>query len=285
MEPKLKEFYVPVRNNIPAHRIAYTEWGEGPKALFCIHGLARNSRDFDFLAKELAKNYRVICVDIAGRGKSEWLEDKLQYNYFTYVSDILALVEHLQLEKIDWVGTSMGGLIGVFTSLFAPKLINNMVLNDIGPFMPKDALQRIAKYVGLVPEFTNLDQAERHFRTILAPFGIEKDEHWRHVVLHGTMTNSRGYLTTACDPGIATAFFYGKAIHEITDVEIWKDWDKLDLPILVIRGGESDILLGDTTTKMLHKPKVELAVLEHVGHAPALMNEHQINLIKNWLIK
>lgn len=283
--PILNEFYAS-GDHIPRHRIAYTEWGDpnNDRILMCVHGLTRNARDFDFLAQALSPYYRVICIDVAGRGRSEWLSDSRLYNYGTYINDILCLFQHLNIERVDWVGTSMGGLIGMIMSAEYPHLIGKMVLNDIGPFVSKEPLKRIARYISTTPEFADLEQAEKHLRTKLAPFGISKDEHWRYITLHSVISRQDGSLILAYDPLVSKEFI-GASIDNIKDIDLWPVWEKITISPLIIRGGESDILTKDVANKMLaSKQDSKLVEFSGIGHAPALMDDYQINTIKEWLV-
>lgn len=278
MIPRQHTFLTP-----SSHQVAYVEWGDSanPEVLFCVHGLTRNSRDFDALAKVLSTRYRVICPDVVGRGKSEWLKDKSAYNYTTYIADMLALIESLSLKKLDWVGTSMGGLIGMTIAAFHPGLIGKLVLNDIGPFVPGEALKRIGKYVGKSPDFADKAAAEAHMRVIFSPFGISNDGHWKHMVEHGVHEGEGGKLRLSYDPAIAEAF----AGKEMQDVNLWGLWEQITARTLVLRGATSDILLPETAQRMtMEGPKATLVEFAGVGHAPALMDDAQIAIINNWLL-
>jgi pimeloyl-ACP methyl ester carboxylesterase len=259
------------------------EWGSSnnPDVLFCVHGLTRNGRDFDHLAQVLAKDYRVICPDVPGRGKSAWLEDKTAYHYGTYVADMVALINALGIAKLDWVGTSMGGLIGMTIAAFHPGLIQQLVLNDIGPFVPGAALRRIGKYVGKAPSFADAEEAEAYMRMIFSPFGISQDVHWQHMVQHGVEQTEEGKLRLAYDPAIAEVF----ATKDMQDIDLWALWEKIGGRALTLRGAESDILLPATAHRMGQEgPKATLVEFPGVGHAPALMEPLQIAVVQNWLL-
>lgn len=278
MNPRQHTFLTP-----GSHHVSYVEWGDGanPEVLFCVHGLTRNSRDFDALAKVLSTRYRVICPDVVGRGKSDWLNDKSAYNYGTYIADMLALIESLSLKKLDWVGTSMGGLIGMTIAALHPGLIDKLVLNDIGPFVPAEALKRISKYVGKPPYFQDKAAAEAHMRVIFAPFGITDDGHWKHMVEHGVSECEGGKFRLSYDPAIAEVF----AGKEMQDVNLWGLWEKITARTLVLRGATSDILLPETARQMtMEGPKATLVEFTGVGHAPALMDDGQIAIINSWLL-
>lgn len=278
---KEKYFYAQIKEIKP--KMAYMEWGaQNKEVVICVHGLTRNSRDFDYLAKELSNHYRIICPDIPGRGKSEWLENAGLYNYDTYVAIMKQFIEYLNVQEISWIGTSMGGLIGIILSATSEKqIIKNMVLNDIGPFIPEKSLRRIAKYTGMNPKFSNLEQAERYIRDILAPFGIKKDEDWKYITMHSIIEDKDGNIVLAYDPAIAKVFSNEDARK---DIDLWNLWQKLNMNLLILRGTLSDILEKNTAERMVQNKDSAIVVeFENVGHTPALMDNDQINVIKNWL--
>jgi pimeloyl-ACP methyl ester carboxylesterase len=268
--------------SLPPFRVNYYEWGAAnDKVVICVHGLARNACDFDYLANELANNYRVLTIDMPGRGKSDWLLDPSFYNYPTYQEIISILLGQLGIKHLYWVGTSMGGIIGMMVSAVLPGVISKLVLNDIGPFIPKESLQKIAKYVGIVPEFSNLEQAEKHLRMILSAFGIKKDEDWQYITKNSVMVKDDGKLTLAYDPAIASVF---SAAKNINDFDIWSVWTLITSKVLILRGKNSVTFRSQTAEMMLKtKPQATLIEFDNVGHAPALMEEDQIKTICNWL--
>ena len=186
------------------HNIAYTKWGNGSKLLVCTHGLTRNGRDFDFLANALAENYTVICPDMPGRGKSDWLEDFTKYNNNYYVEIVVALIKSLGFEKVDWVGTSMGGLMGMIATALHPHLINKMVLNDIGPYISAEGMRRIATYIKDEVKFSTQEHAQNRFREIYAPFRIETEDHWQHFFEHGSDSTTSGFIHCKGEPAPVT---------------------------------------------------------------------------------
>lgn len=289
MSPRFHEFQVPdTFSEKGSHTIAYTEWGdtENPDILLCVHGLTRNGRDFDLFAERLESHYRIICPDMAGRGRSEWLNDPSQYSYTTYIADCLALIDHLQTPHVDWVGTSMGGLIGMFIAAGIPERITKLVMNDVGPSIPGKALQRINKYVGIDPRFKTLKDVEEHLRTTLAPFGITNQAHWNHIAEHSSMKRNDGTLGLAYDVGIVHAFQGENGGTNFEDVDLWAVWEKVTQPTLLLRGGKSDILLPETITQMQQTgSKPEFVEFPGIGHAPALMESAQINVVKDWLLR
>jgi pimeloyl-ACP methyl ester carboxylesterase len=265
------------------HRIHYTQWGDPHNAtvLICVHGLTRTGRDFDFLAAALENDYRVVCPDVVGRGGSEWLTVKTDYGYPQYVNDMAALIARTGAEQVDWVGTSMGGLIGMMLAAQPGTPIRKLVMNDVGPFIPKAGLERIADYVGKAVRFADLDEMERYVRTIAAPFGQLSDEQWRHLTVHSARQLESGEWAFAYDPGIAEPF---QGV-ELADIDLWTIWDAVRCPVLVTRGMESDVLTHtDAETMRRRHTQTTLMEFEGIGHAPALMSEDQIQFVRHWLL-
>ncbi len=265
------------------HRVHYTEWGDpdNPKVLICVHGLTRTGRDFDFLAAALEHEYRVICPDVVGRGQSDWLNDKSDYTYPLYVNDMAMLLARIDAERIDWVGTSMGGLIGIFLASYAGSPIHKMVINDIGPRIPAAGLQRVATYVGQVVTFDSIEKMEKFLRTIAATFGNLSDEQWRHMTIHGARQLEDGRYTFAYDPGIAKNF----RTLDLKDIDLWSMWDAIHCPTLVLRGEHSDMLdHADAVIMTERGPKATLIEFPGMGHAPALMADDQIAVVRDWLL-
>ena len=265
------------------HRVHYTEWGDpdNPKVLICVHGLTRTGRDFDFLAAALEHEYRVICPDVVGRGQSDWLNDKSDYTYPLYVNDMAMLLARIDAERIDWVGTSMGGLIGIFLASYTGSPIHKVVINDIGPRIPAAGLQRVATYVGQVVTFDSIEKMEKFLRTIAATFGNLIDEQWRHMTIHSSRQLEDGRYTFAYDPGIAENF----RTLDLKDIDLWSMWDAIRCPTLVLRGEHSDVLdHADAVTMTERGPKAKLIEFPSMGHAPALMADDQIAVVRNWLL-
>jgi pimeloyl-ACP methyl ester carboxylesterase len=262
------------------HNIAYTEWGEaGRPAVVCVHGLTRNSRDFDALAAALAADRRVACPDMPGRGRSDWLADPAEYGYPRYLSDIAALVARLDVDRVDWVGTSMGGLIGMMLAATPGSPIRRLVLNDVGPFIPRASLERLRTYVGQDPAFADEAELEAYLRRVHAPFGPLDDEEWRHFVAHGQRRDAEGALRLGYDPAIGRIF-----AGELRDIDLWAMWECISCPVLVLRGASSDLLTADTAAAMTARgPRAELVTIPGVGHAPALMAPDQIAIVREWL--
>jgi len=263
------------------HRIHYTEWGaaDNPDVVICVHGLTRNGRDFDRLAQALAADFRVLCPDVVGRGRSDWLPHPQDYGYPLYLSDMAALIARSGSARVRWVGTSMGGLIGMMLAAQANSPIEQLVINDVGPLVPKAALERLAGYVGRTGPFADAHALQAHLRTVLAPFGPLTDDQWAHLAVHSTRRNGDGSLSLAYDPAIANAF---SGVQQ--DVVLWPLWDALGCPTLVLRGGESDLLRADTAEEMTRRgPRAQLVTFDGIGHAPALMSPDQIATIEAFL--
>ncbi|NES84463.1 MAG: alpha/beta hydrolase [Moorea sp. SIO2B7] len=270
------------------HKMAYTEWGnyDNSKVLICVHGLTRTGRDFDRLAATLAENYRVICPDIVGRGESDWLKEPDDYGYPVYVADILTLLKHLNISIVDWVGTSMGGLIGMFIASQANSPIRRFVINDVGAFIPKEALKRIAKYLILPPpHFLDLGEAEKYIRLRYAPFGNLTDSQWQHLAKNSVKSLPEGGYRLHYDPQIGKPFKAASISAKFKDIEFWQIWESISCPVLLLRGEESDLLLPKTIKQMQrNKSQMQVINFPKIGHAPALMAQEQIEVIKNWLL-
>lgn len=263
------------------HRLHYTERGAAnAPVVVCVHGLTQTGRSFDRLAEALAPARRVVCLDVAGRGRSDWLPDPAGYTFPQYIADVGALISRLDVETIDFVGTSMGGIIGMVMASMGNSPIRRLVINDVGPFIPKAALERIRKYVGGDPRFPDVDALEAALRVAWAPFGPLDDAQWRHLAETSSRVCEDGTVALAYDPAIAQAF----ADDAAADVDLWSHWDAVACPTLVVRGGESDLLLAETAAEMTRRgPKARIHEMPGIGHAPTLMFEHEIAPIVEFL--
>ena len=309
--PRLR--YFPSLGPHGFHRVAYTEWGSphNPHVVICVHGLTRNSRDFDYLAARLASDCRVVCMDVPGRGASDWLPDSSDYGYALYQSDAATLLAHVvahpggvihdlvrvlrhagRPERVDWVGTSMGGLIGMMTAAKLRSPIGRLVLNDIGPLVPWSGLVRLKNvHSGLHAKFRDLPELERHLREACASFGPLDDAKWRHVTRHSARRNDDGTWSLAYDPGIVSGL--RRAKHGdlefggdfLLGVDLWPVWETIKCPTLVLRGAESDLLLDSTAKQMAERgPKARIVEFPGIGHAPWLMADDQIDVVRNFLL-
>jgi pimeloyl-ACP methyl ester carboxylesterase len=264
------------------HTVRYVEHGAGDAArtVVCVHGLTRNGRDFDPLAGALAAaGFRVVCPDIVGRGRSDRLADPAGYNYGQYQQDMAALIAHLDVETVDWVGTSMGGLIGMLLAARPGSAIDRLVINDIGPFLPKAALTRLAQYVGLDPVFPDRKEGETYLRQVFAPFGRLTDPDWQAIAGH-SLVPAEGRFRLAYDPAIRQ----GLLAAQDKDVDLWPVWDAIRVPTLLLWGKQSDLLTRDLVDAMLERgPKPTLVAFDEVGHAPPLRSAAQIEPVVAWL--
>ena len=265
------------------HDMAYLERGpeRAARPVVCVHGLTRNGRDFDVLAERLAAaGRRVVCPDVVGRGASGRLSDPAGYGYPQYLADMAVLIGRLDCAEIDWVGTSMGGLIGMMLAAQPGTPVRRLVVNDVGPFIPGAALERLAGYVGSDPHFPDLDAAEAYVRRVHAPFGALSDTAWRRLAETSLRADPAGGFRLNYDPGIGAAFTPG----EMTDIALWPVWDGVTAPSLVLRGAESDLLLPETAREMTERgPKARLLEVPGCGHAPALLAPSQTDPILAWL--
>ncbi|MGN7618721.1 MAG: alpha/beta hydrolase [Ehrlichia sp.] len=254
--------------------------------LICIHGITRNAKDFEYLANVLSANYKIICPDIVGRGKSSWLEDYKMYNYSTYCKSVIYLLRHLKINKVDLLGTSMGGIIGMYLSAHFPSLINKLIINDIGPEIKVTALKKISQHININPTFRTINEAETYVKKLLFNFGINQEHHWQHIIKHSIMKNPDNTYSLAVDPKIGIAF--DEEINSVKDIDTWSIWDiweKIQSKILVIRGGLSNILTRTTLNKMIQsKQYIDSIEYPNIGHAPALVDDYQIYDIQNWLL-
>jgi pimeloyl-ACP methyl ester carboxylesterase len=301
MKPRFNYFKSPDNESQKGlHILFYCEWGDpsSKDVAICVHGLSRNSRDFDYLAEALSDKYRVICIDVVGRGKSEWLSDKSQYDYETYITDAVKLIDHLGIKKFDWIGTSMGGIMGMIIAARYPHMIRNLVLNDIGPVIPGMAIERIINNVTSTHEFHNQLDAERTFRERMATFGIKNEEHWRHLIKHSIIKKLNGKYSFTYDPHIVPTpkliskirGIIGKLLHIVKkssfpDVNLMDIWEKVTCPVMVLRGNHSDVLTTDIAAEMArNNNNITIVEFAGIGHAPMLMENDQISVVRNWLL-
>jgi pimeloyl-ACP methyl ester carboxylesterase len=267
------------------HRIAYREWGDARNrdVLVCVHGLTRSSRDFDELARALSPQFRVVCPDVAGRGDSDRLPDAKLYTWAQYVADMVTLIARLDVEALDWLGTSMGGFVGMALAAQPGSPVRRLVLNDAAPVIAKVSLERIAQYVGAAPTFASLEEAERYVRTISAPFGPHSDAQWRFLAETWVRRNEDGTWRPHYDTRIAEAY---RATMPEKDLQLWHLYDAVRCPTLLIRGERSDLVSRETAAEMTRRgPKAKVAEIRGVGHAPTLLQPDQIALVRDFLLQ
>ncbi|MFN3861581.1 MAG: alpha/beta fold hydrolase [Roseateles sp.] len=274
------------------HRMAYWDWA-GPSAdapvLVCVHGLSRQGRDFDNLARAMSARYRVVCPDIVGRGRSDWLRQPAGYQIPSYVADMVTLLARLDVEQVDWVGTSMGGLIGLGVASLAcsegmASPIRRLVLNDVGPSIRFEALQRIGTYLGKSPRFATLAEGAAYLRSISEGFGPHTDAQWL-ALSEPLFVEQDGEWRLRYDPAIALPFAaLTPELAAAGEALLWAAYDGLQCPTLLIRGADSDLLSAETAHAMTQRgPRARLVELPGVGHAPTLVHEDQIAIVRDFL--
>jgi pimeloyl-ACP methyl ester carboxylesterase len=264
------------------HRLAYYEWGrlDAPRTLVCVHGLTRNARDFDVLAAALAQtDYRVVCLDVAGRGQSDWLHDPTLYNYPQYLADIAVLLARLDVTEVDWLGTSMGGLLGICLAALPQTPIKKLILNDVGPFMDMAAIGRIAHYIAQVPQLPDYAAALDYIRMLYRQTGPCSEADYAAMTAASVCQQPDGSYRLRHDPAIAVNF---ATIQ--TPIELWPLYDQITCPTLVLRGERSDVLTAATATAMTERgPRATLCTIPNIGHYPALMDAAQIKIVQDFL--
>ncbi|WP_374436426.1 alpha/beta fold hydrolase [Inhella sp.] len=268
------------------HRLAYWEWGDAtnPRVLVCAHGLTRQGRDFDTLAQRLSGEYRVVCPDVVGRGESDWLPEPEHYGLPQYVSDMVALLARLDAGSVDWVGTSMGGLIGLVLAAVPGNPLRRLVLNDVGPTLEAESLQRIGTYVGQRMHFASFEEGVAYLRSISAGFGQFPPGAWEALSRPMFKPTPQG-LRLHYDPGIGLAFrsLTPEAIAE-SELFLWAAYESLQLPVLLLRGAESDLLSPQTAQRMADcGPRAQVLELPEVGHAPMLDRDSHLNPVIEFL--
>jgi pimeloyl-ACP methyl ester carboxylesterase len=268
--------------------MVYKEWGDpdNPRVLVCVHGVTRVSDDFDTLAQELCGTYRVVCPDVAGRGRSDWLRDPQYYWVWQYTRDMVTMLAKVDAETVDFIGTSMGGLIGMELAALPGTPIRKLVMNDIGPTLETASLGNIGNYIGQELKFPTFDDAECYIRAISVSFGPHTDEEWRKLASSVLRQNKEGMWVRHYDLALAAAFKQAYFFNvEETHAERWKSYEAVTCPVLVLRGAQSGLLSAEGALDMTRRgPKAKLVEFEGVGHAPTLMHEDQIAVVKEFLL-
>ncbi len=296
-EPTLN--FVTCPDAVNSHRMAYWQWGNPASrhVVMCVHGLTRQGRDFDTLAQALCNalggDIRVICPDVVGRGQSDWLVDPQGYQLMAYALDMVTLLEQLQPTTLDWVGTSMGGLIGMVVAgqpLF-PEFakIRRLVLNDVGPTIEWQALQRIGQYLGKIPVFDSEQQAADALWTIASSFGPHTPQQWLALTRPQlrVLDDGSGRLTLRYDPALAESF---KAVTPESAAQgealLWQTYDQITADTLLVRGADSDLLSTATALAMTQRgPKARLIEFVGVGHAPTFVAPDQLQAVLSFLLR
>ena len=269
------------------HRMAYWEWGEpaNPRVLVCVHGLARQGRDFDTLARALAAEYRVVCPDIVGRGRSDWLRNPMGYAIPNYVADIVTLLARLDAAEVDWVGTSMGGLIGLGLAALEGAPVRRMVLNDVGPAIEAAALVRIGGYLGQPAHWATVDEAADQLLAISQGFGPHSRAQWLALTRPQLVADGDGFKPHY-DPAIALPFrAVTPQLAAAGEALMWQAWDALRIPVLLLRGADSDLLSAATAQAMTERgPQARPHTLPGIGHAPTLVQPDQVAAVREFLL-
>ena len=263
------------------HRVVYYEWGDAanPAVVVCVHGVGRNGRDFDVLGEALAPTHRVLAIDMPGRGASDWLTDPMEYVFPVYLTTLTALIAASGAATVDWVGTSMGGLLGIVAAAQPKTPIGRLVVNDVGPFVEPAALVRIGGYFGSDPTFATFAEYQAYVREISAPFGPLTDAQWEHVARTNGTQRGDGRWGVGYDPRIAVPFRGQPA-----PPDLWPQWDAICCPTLVLRGAVSDLLSPATAKQMSERgPRARVIEFAGIGHAPMLLESTQIEPVAEFL--
>ncbi|TFZ07992.1 alpha/beta fold hydrolase [Ramlibacter humi] len=293
--------YVPCPDPQGGHRMAYWSWGDADasRVVVCVHGLSRQGRDFDVLAQALAERspgpIRVVCPDVAGRGKSDWLKDPMGYGVPTYAADMLAMLGQLHaqspIQDLSWFGTSMGGLIGMAVAgspnLPLPSPVKRLLLNDVGPVVQWEAIRRISGYIGNTGRFDSAEQAAQAMWTISTSFGPHTAQQWLALSQPMVRPLPEGGFTLHYDPAI------GEPIKALTEEQaaqgqaaVWALYDRITARTLITRGAQSDLLSRETAQEMTRRgPRAEVVEFEGVGHAPTFVAEGQVRVAADFLLK
>ena len=283
-EPRLK--HVQCLDGRGLHRMAYWEWGDAanPRVLVCVHGLSRQGRDFDSLARAMCGEYRVVCPDVVGRGHSDWLADPMGYNVPAYVADMVTLLARLQAETVHWVGTSMGGLIGMGLAALPGSPVRRLVLNDVGPTIEWASLQRIGTYLGLPVRWPTEEAAADALWAISQGFGPHSREQWLALTRPQLRPDGDGFKSHY-DPAIAAPFrMITPEMARLGEAAMWQAYDALACPTLLLRGEVSDLLSAATAQAMTQRgPRASLVQFAGVGHAPTLVQADQVQAVQEFL--
>jgi len=270
-------------------RVAYMDWGppDSSQVVLCVHGLTRNSRDFDFLARRLAsKGMRVVVPDLPGRGKSGWVETAMDYATPLYLAATNAVIARTGAAEVDWLGTSLGGHVGMEMAALEGNPIRRLILNDFGARISGGALQRIGSYLRIKRHFPDVAALEAHLRSIHEPFGRLTDAQWRHMAEHSAVKTEDGDYRQHYDPAIGRVFSWPLMV----DIALWNIWDRVSCPTLILRGEDSDLLHASTVREMVKrgiagkKGLVRSVEVRDCGHAPPLMSDAQISIVEEFLL-
>lgn len=268
--------------------MAYKQWGDprNPNVLVCVHGVTRVGDDFDVLARSLADTYRVVCPDVVGRGRSGRLQMPQHYQLLQYVSDMVTLLARLDAESVDWLGTSMGGLIGIGMAAMPGNALRKLIINDIGPVLDPTALARIGEYIGQPVRFASFEEAAAYIRSISGTFGTHTDEEWKKIAADVLCQDEAGQWVRSYDLGLAVPF-KAATIESVQQAEalLWQAYDVITCPTLLVRGQLSDLLSQEVAQAMTKRgPNATLVELAGVGHAPTFLHADQITVVRDFLL-
>jgi pimeloyl-ACP methyl ester carboxylesterase len=274
------------------HQMAYKEWGDAdnPNVLLCVHGVTRVSDDFDNLARALCRDYRVVCPDVVGRGRSGKLRNPQLYRIPQYVSDMVTLLARVlangERQTVDWFGTSMGGLIGLGLASLPDSPVSKLVLNDIGPTLDAVAVQRIGDYIGQEVRFPSFEAGAKFVRDVSLTFGEHTDEEWRKLAADVLRQDKDGSWVRHYDMGLALPFqSVTPESAKADEAALWAAYDAIKCPTLLVRGANSDLLSRETAVAMTQRgPRARLVEIPNVGHAPTFLHDDQIAIAKDFLL-
>ena len=282
-QPDIKRF-----TREDSREISCALWGGLASAVpaFCIHGLTRNGRDFDYLGQSLSEHRHVICPDVVGRGASDHLQKGEIYDYDLYVEDALFVMDQLGLSQVDWVGTSMGGILGMRMAAEYPDRIRKLVINDIAAVITLEVMQLLCDYVGQHMEHPSREAAEQYVRTTYGAFGLNKDWQWEHLINHSFHSRADGSYRLVYDDQILNGIKDAQGNMILAeDIDLLPFLDAIKQPILLLRGEHSEFLSKEMAQKMAARhPNTTLVEFKDCGHAPALMDDVQVEVVKNWLL-
>jgi pimeloyl-ACP methyl ester carboxylesterase len=267
--------------------MSYKEWGDphNPKVLICVHGITRVGDDFDFLAQQLAHEYRVVCPDVVGRGHSDYLLNPDSYQIAQYVADMVSLIARLGVEKVSWLGTSMGGLIGMVLASMPKSPIARLIINDVGPNLNFDALMRICDYLGEDIIWDDYNSAKEYIQMVSQPFGEHTHEQWDKLASDVLRQNEQGKWKKHYDVRLAKVVKASTPESVLAgQTQLWASYNAITCPTDLIRGAQSDLLSQETAMEMTRTgPRATLHQIEGVGHAPMFQQVEQVALVRKIL--
>lgn len=284
--PQLR--HVQCLNTRGLHSMAYWQWGNpaNPRVLVCAHGLSRQGRDFDTLARAMAGEYRVVCPDVVGRGRSDWLADPMGYAIPAYVADMVTLLARLDADTVHWVGTSMGGLIGLVLAATPGSPVSRLVLNDVGPTIEAVSLARIGKFLGQPAHWADEDEAADALLAISQGFGPHSRAQWLALSRPQLQPDGAGFKPHY-DPAIAVPFkLVTPELAAVGEAALWQAYERISCPTLLLRGATSDLLSPATAQAMTQRgPRARLVQWDGVGHAPTLVQPEQVQVVRDFLLE